>query len=221
MEPVRVIGRIDLAEEVHRALSDAGADARLTTEGPSAVVAATSRDEAGIDVIVGAFGTCAAIKKAVPARPVVLVIAPGLEAFAALAAKGSRGPDAYVAWPASGREIMAACDRARDSAGAPRPRMPWQILGLRTLALLVLTAALFLCVAVVMMVLVSPAIGVPILALTFLVLALMLLGFAAWEWKRAPTTRHPRRRRVWSILNLLLAGWLLVMAAAAVSRRLP
>ncbi len=215
------MGRIDLAEKVHRALSDAGADARLATGGPSAVVAATSRDEAGIDVIVGAFGTCAAIKKAVPARPVVLVIAPELKPFAALAARGSRGPDAYLAWPATGQEIMAACDRARASAGAPRPRMPWQMLAFWSPVLLALIAPLFFLLAAMIMAGLrwepfSHAIGVS----AFLVLALMMLGFGAWHWKRAPFARHPRRERAWSILNLLLAGWALVAALAA-SGRLP
>lgn len=224
MGPVRVIGRIDLAEKVHRALSEAGADARLATGGPSAVAAATGQDEAGTDVVVWAFGTCAAIKKAAPARPVVVVIAPELKPFAALAAKGSRGPDAYVAWPATGQEIMAACNRAGASAGAPRPRMPWQMLAFWSLVLLALIALLFLCVTGMIMVLAtsrreptSAAIGVP----TFLVLALLLLGFATLHWKRAPTRRHPRRERVWSILDLLLAALLLLMAAAAASGGLP
>ncbi len=221
MERVRVVGRMDLAERIYRALSATGADARLATGGPSSVVAATGRDGTGIDVV-GALGTCAAIKKAMPARPVVLVTAPELKAFAALAAKGSRGPDAYVVWPASGQEIMAACDRARASAGAPRPRVSWQLLGFLTPVLLGLFVGPLLFVAGVIMALAWPGrewVSLALRVSTFLGLALMLAGFAAWNWKRARTARHPRRLRAVTVLEAAVASWALFMAAAAIWRR--
>lgn len=62
MDPIRVIGRIDLAHQVHAALVAAGADARLATAAPGAVLKETGRDGTGIDVLANGFDLCPSIK---------------------------------------------------------------------------------------------------------------------------------------------------------------
>jgi hypothetical protein len=135
MEPIRVIGRIDLAQQLHAALTAAGADARLATAAPMAVVAATGRDGTAIDLLANDVDLCSALKKGAPKRPVAMVVwdedGSGLTTrWVAAVAETSRGPDAWLAWPATGAELLAACDRARATVSTPRPRFRWRDLAL-------------------------------------------------------------------------------------------
>lgn len=210
MDPVRVIGRIDLVESVHAALCAAGVDARVTTAAPSTVVATTGRDGSAMDVIAQDLGTCAAIKKLLPTRPVLVVAPAETRDIVALAAKGSRGPDAYVVWPASSPELVAACDHARASAGVPRPRFPPHVM---VFGLVVCGGLAIVAGAIVWSALQGKPIAQLVLSAGRLVLGMPILPIAAWEWKRAPTTRHPRWQRVYSVVLLFWAADLLVPVA--------
>lgn len=126
---VRVIGRIDLADEVHRALGAAGIESYVVTAGPMSAAAATGEDGSEADVLVGGglpqeLGTCAGIKRKVRHRPVVLVTPAKLERIALAHMRGAFGPDAHVAWPASGEELRSGIARAVAAAGTVRPRFP-------------------------------------------------------------------------------------------------
>ncbi len=122
---LRVIGRIDRATEVHRALAAAGIGADLYT-GPPAEVA---RGESEADILVfsedaSALATCRLLKKAGPRRP-VLALVPERSAAAARAwCATSRGPDAWLVWPAPPESVSAALGRASEQAGASRPSIP-------------------------------------------------------------------------------------------------
>jgi hypothetical protein len=130
MEPIRVIGRVDLAQQIHAALLAEGADARLATAAAKAAARETGRDGTAIDVLASAFDALNAIKKAAPGRPVVMVTfddpdSGGAQArIMASAARFSTGPDAHLPWPATGRDLLAACERAVEAARVPRPRVP-------------------------------------------------------------------------------------------------
>jgi hypothetical protein len=213
MEPVRVIGRIDLAEPVHAALRAAGVDARLATAAPMTVVSTTGRDGSVMDVIAQDLATCAAIKKVQPTRPVVVVTPAETSDLVALAAEGARGPDAHVVWPASGEDLVAACDRARASATVRRPRFPRRVIagGLVGCAALAAVAG-----AIAWSALHGRPIGPLVLSAARIVLGVPMLGLAAREWKRAPMTRDPRWQRVYSLGLLLWAADLLVPVAFSV-----
>jgi hypothetical protein len=115
---VRVVGRIDLAEQVCATLRGAGQDAQLVTEGPMSVFGAAPPAE-GVDVVIAtslfdpmlwrlAKRSCAG------RRPMVAVAERPRERFLQRAVGRRHGPDAYVIWPATGAEILAAIRRAED-----------------------------------------------------------------------------------------------------------
>jgi hypothetical protein len=215
MEPVRVIGRVDLAQQIHAALVSEGADARLATAAPMAVVAETGRDGTGIDVLANAFELCSSIKKAAQGRPVVMVTfeegagaTPTAEAYAAQIARTSRGPDAHLPWPASGVEILAACERARNSARIFRPRFLWQRLVLFWGGLVAFMAAAFWASGV------QAGPNAAAGKTTLLVAALVKLGLCAlallFIWARLrrsrTTARSPLLLALGSALGVVIVG---------------
>jgi hypothetical protein len=126
---VRVIGRIDLADEVHRALGAAGIESYVVTAGPMAAAEATGQDGSEADVLVAdvlahELGICAGIKRKARRRPVVLVTPAKLERIALAHMRGAFGPDAHVVWPASGEEVRSGIARAVAAAETVRPRFP-------------------------------------------------------------------------------------------------
>lgn len=225
MDPIRVIGRIDLAQQIHAALVAEGADARLATAAPMAVIAETGRDGTGIDVLAMGFDVCPGIKKAAPQRPVVMVTwdEPRSELAAAMAAsmaRTARGPDAHLGWPATGRELLEACERAREASGVPRPRFRWPDLAVRFGPLLVggliLWALLTGRQATPAGPCVEPSRSTAVVAQ--LVQTSIFAGSSWWSWRRAGSSDHPRWHRGWSIFAGLVAGMSLCGAVGALLR---
>ena len=120
---VRVIGRIDLADEVQRALAAAGIESNVVTAGPMAAATAAGED-GSVDVVVQDLGTCAGIKRKARHRPVVVITTAKDERRVLANMRGASGPDAHVVWPASGEDLRAAVARAVATAGTVRPRIP-------------------------------------------------------------------------------------------------
>jgi hypothetical protein len=126
---VRVIGRIDLADEVQRALGAAGIESYVVTAGPMAAAEATGQDRSEADglvadVLAHELGICAGIKRKARHRPVVLVTPAKLERIALAHMRGAFGPDAHVVWPASGEAVRSGIARAVAAAETVRPRFP-------------------------------------------------------------------------------------------------
>lgn len=126
---VRVIGRIDRADEVHRALAAAGIESYVVTAGAMSAAGAAGQDGSEADVLVAGelpheLGTCAGIKRKARHRPVVLITPPKLERIARAHMRGAFGPDAHVVWPASGEELRSGIASALAAAGTVRPRFP-------------------------------------------------------------------------------------------------
>lgn len=121
--PVRVIGRVDLADQIAGAVRSAGYDAGVVTASPMSVFAGTPPAE-GIDVVVATsvFDPQLWIlaKARSPLRPMVAVAERRRERALRGALSRRNGPDAYVTWPATPDEIAAAIRRAE--ASAPRAR---------------------------------------------------------------------------------------------------
>lgn len=121
MGPVRVLGRIDLAQQAYDLLRSVGVEARLSTSAPMAAAAETGSDDTTLDLVVGqAIGF--SDKGRHPNRPVVVLAHPAFFPEIEAQARTSSGPDAWAAWPASAEEIVAACQRAIERSGKPRPR---------------------------------------------------------------------------------------------------
>jgi hypothetical protein len=218
MEPIRVIGRIDLAQQIHAALVAEGVDARLATAAPMAVVAQTGRDGTGIDILANGFELCPSLKKAAPGRPLVVVTfdetgSEFAETYAASLAKTSRGPDVHLPWPATGRELLEACDRAVERARVPRPRFSLQDVTIRLIGLAMLGALIWF---------VSPAgparrlepLGPRARILASLLQAAVFGASAWWGFRRARTSRRPGWHRGWAIFSAAIAGLNLLGAAA-------
>ncbi|HSM92633.1 MAG TPA: hypothetical protein VLT47_07050 [Anaeromyxobacteraceae bacterium] len=220
MDPIRVIGRIDLAHQVHAALVAAGADARLATAAPGAVLKETGRDGTGIDVLANGFDLCPSIKKAAPTRPVVLVTfdeagAPPAAAYGAQMARTSRGPDAHLPWPATGVEILAACDRAREvAASVSRPRISAR-------SVVVTAAAIAAAAAWVSVFQILPYArgSTSTQLLAALAQAAVLAGVAWWSARRAPANAAQRFWRVAQWWTFLLVA-ALTLANALLRLRL-
>jgi hypothetical protein len=216
MDPIRVIGRIDLAQQIHAALLAEGADARLATAAPMAVVADTGRDGTGLDVLANAFEICPGIKKSAPGRPVVMVTFDefGSELageLAASAARTSRGPDVHLPWPATGRELLEACGRAVERARMPRPRFSLQAVAVRLVGIGILGGLLWVLLFGDRSRPLSASVR---LAATFLQAA--FLGASAWwSFRRARTSRRPRWHRGWAIFAAIFSVWSLLAGAVA------
>jgi hypothetical protein len=120
---VRIIGRIDLADEVHRALGAAGIESNVVTAGPTAAAAASGED-GSVAVVVQDLGMCGGIKRKARHRPVVMVTTAKDERRVLANMRGASGPDAHVVWPASGDDLRAAVARAVAAADTVRPRVP-------------------------------------------------------------------------------------------------
>lgn len=218
MEPIRVIGRIDLAQQIHAALVGVGVDARLATAAPMAVISATGRDGTAIDVVANGFDICSGIKKAAPERPVVMVTwdEPGTDlasSMAATAARSARGPDAHLPWPATGSDLLTACERAKGAAQIRRPRF--------TAGGLVGRLALLGLVLVVGWALFDvfraaddrwSEVASPHDASRWSHVWLQLLqvgvfvGAGRWSWARARVSSHPRWLRAWAIFAYVFAA---------------
>ena len=212
MHIVRVIGRIDLATQLHAALAAAGIDARLTTAGPASVVAATGQDGSEIDFVADNPEICAAIKKADPGRPVVSMIHASPADLALLVKlQLRRGADAYAPWSASGEDLVAACDRAKASVGRPR-RL--SALGLLVTCLFLLPflllAAAFGALVWAVAVRGSHA-GRFVLPLLFASMSALDLVFAGFKW--ISTRGRPQWERVRRVLRQVLFAALLAGAA--------
>lgn len=222
MEPIRVIGRIDLAEQIHAALVALGVDARLATSAPMAVISATGRDGTGIDVIANGFDICPGIKKTAPERPVVMVTwdEPGTEltsTMAATAAKTARGPDAHLRWPATGADILSACERAKVAARIRRPRFTASgIFGrLALLALLVVVGwalfDVFWAADDRWSEVASPhrASRKSHVWLQLLQVG-VFVGSGRWSWARSRVSSHPGWLRGWAIFAYAFAAFSLL-----------
>jgi ActR/RegA family two-component response regulator len=139
----RVIGRTDLAEEVHRVLAESGIGANLYNGTP---MDAGIGSGSGMDIVVlsddlSGLQTCGNIKDAAPRRPVLAVTPARLAAAVEAMSAGARGPDAYVVWPASGEALRAAMARAVDAARTRRPRSTPRLMWAAGIAMLVLAIA--------------------------------------------------------------------------------
>jgi hypothetical protein len=230
MERIRVIGRIDLAQQVHAALLAAGADAHVATAAPMAVVSATGRDGSSIDVLANALDVCPGIKEAAPERPVVLVIwnEPGsdvdvLTMMVESAAKTARGPDAYLRWPATGPELLAACERAKEASRIRRPRVRWRATLARVAGVLGIGAVVWALWALRTESRAAPS-GISAAPSLWprLVLQLAQTGLFAvsgwWSWRRARTSSRPRWHRGWAIFGYAYAGLSFLGAVALLLR---
>jgi hypothetical protein len=214
MEPIRVIGRVDLAQQIHAVLLAEGADARLATAAPMAVVANTGRDGTGLDVLANAFEICPGIKKSAPGRPVVMVTfdEEGSElaaAYAASLARTSKGPDVHVPWPSTGHELLEACERAMARARTPRPRLSVQGVTIRLVGLLLW--GLFFAGR-------APRFE-PFSASTRFVAALLLSAlygaYGWWAFLRARKSPRPGWLRGWAISAAIISVWSLLAGAVA------
>jgi hypothetical protein len=147
MGPVRVLGRIDLAQQVYDLLRGAGVEARLSTSAPMAAAAETGKDGTTLDVYIGEGIDLHIDKRRHPARPLVVLAHPALLPGFEARARTATGPDAWAAWPATAAEIVAACQRAVERATTPRPRRTTGQLvasaGLVLLTLAVVLASIF------------------------------------------------------------------------------
>jgi hypothetical protein len=122
MGPVRVLGRIDQAQQAYDLLRGAGVEARLSTSAPMAAIAETGQDDTTLDLVVGESLGWGVAKGTHPNRPVVVLAHPAFFPEIEAQARTCSGPDAWAAWPATAEEIVAVCQRAVARAGAPRPR---------------------------------------------------------------------------------------------------
>jgi hypothetical protein len=216
MEPIRVIGRVDLAQQIHAALLAEGADARLVTATAKTVAKETGRDGTSVDVLANSLDVCFAIKRAAPQRPVVIVHIdePGTEFLARVAARGpktSAGPDAYLAWPATAAEILGACDRARETALIPRPSYFWRLVGSGSglVALLLVGGWAFVYV--------DAARGVGRAGTTTVAVASLVKGaFWVWfGWHSWSLTRTKAKSPRWRFLRPIMIATFAVNAAWA------
>lgn len=222
MDPIRVVGRIDLAEQIRAALAAAGADARVATTAPMDVAARTGEDGTGVDVLANGIEACAAIKKVAPGRPVVLIAwddsgSDAVRAMAASAATTRRGPDAVLSWPATGAEILAACERARAAARVERPRITTRIL-LTQVALAAIVAAYGVAFVGDFRALATGAETLwPRVTLLVAQAGLFTAG-ATWSWARARQGPHRRWHRAWAVACALAAGFAALDALLAAAR---
>jgi hypothetical protein len=138
MGPVRVLGRIDLAQQAYDLLRSAGVAARLSTSAPMAALAETGRDDTTLDLVVGESFGFRFDKGHHPNRPVVVLANPAFFPEIEDLARTSAGPDAWAAWPATAEEIVAACQRGVERAGIRRPR--WSGRQITLVSVLVLLA---------------------------------------------------------------------------------
>jgi hypothetical protein len=121
---VRVIGRIDVAEAIRRELRSIGVDADVVTGAPMSVFSARPPDDGGADIVVATSAFDAPLwrwaKMTTPLRPMVATAAPPRERFLRGLPTRRHGPDAWVTWPATAKELQRALEQARASAGRRR-----------------------------------------------------------------------------------------------------
>jgi hypothetical protein len=200
---VRVIGRIDLADEVHRALGGAGIESYVVTAGPMSAADAAGQDGSEADVLVtGALPhellTCAGIKRKARHRPVVLITPAKLERIARAHMRGAFGPDAHVVWPASGEHLRSGIARAVATAGTARPRLPGG--SLSGAILFALGAILYSAVGVLAMC----GADTTIFSRTVLAVGTGLLG--AGSWLGARYSLMPRWNLIFGVVMLLFGA---------------
>jgi hypothetical protein len=120
---VRVIGRIDRAEQVREAVRSAGFDAEVVTASPMSVFIGTPPGE-GVDVAIATSIFDPPLwrtgKRRHPLRPMVVVAEKRHERGLRGAILRKYGPDAYVTWPATPEVLADAIRRAESTA--PRAR---------------------------------------------------------------------------------------------------
>lgn len=219
MDPIRVIGRIDLAQQIHAVLVAAGADARLATAAPGAVLKETGRDGTGIDVLANGFELCLALKKAAPGRPVVIVTfdetgSEFAEAYADSLARTSRGPDVHLPWPATGCAILEACERAVERARVPRPRFNIQDVAIRLVGVGMLVALIWFLFPA------GPArrlepLGPRARLVASLLQAAVFGASAWWGFQRARKSQRPGWHRGWALFSAAFSGLSLLGGALA------
>jgi hypothetical protein len=121
--PVRVIGRIDLAEKVSEAVRAAGFDAEVVTAGPMSIFHGTPPAE-GVDIVVATSVFDPMLWRVAkgrhPSRPMVAVGERRREGVLRGAMLRRNGPDAYVTWPAMPVDLGAAIRHAESPASRPR-----------------------------------------------------------------------------------------------------
>jgi hypothetical protein len=121
--PVRVIGRVDLADQVRDVVRSAGFEAEGVTAGPVSVFGAAPPAE-GVDVVVATSIFDPPLwrvgKSRRPLRPMVAVAERSRERALRGAMLRRHGPDAYVTWPATPEDVAAAIRRAESSASRKR-----------------------------------------------------------------------------------------------------
>jgi hypothetical protein len=120
---VRVIGRIDVAEDVCRTLRGAGVDAQVATAGPMSIYGGTPPAE-GLDFVLATSifdpPLWRLAKRKRPLRPMVAIADGRRERVLRGALRRRNGPDAYVTWPAPAAELLTAVARAEAAAGRRR-----------------------------------------------------------------------------------------------------
>jgi hypothetical protein len=123
LKPVRVIGRVDLAEQISEVVRRAGFDPELVTAGPRSVYGGTPPAE-GVDVVVATSifdpPLWVIAKGMHPLRPMVAVAELRREPALRGALARRYGPDAYVTWPATPEDLGAAIRRAESTASRQR-----------------------------------------------------------------------------------------------------
>jgi hypothetical protein len=117
--PIRVIGRIDLAEKIGESLRSAGFDAEVVTAGPTNVYAIAPVPAEGVDVAVATSifdpTLWSLAKRRHPARPMVAVSGPERERALRGSVARRFGADAYVTWPATPEQLTSAVRRAESA----------------------------------------------------------------------------------------------------------
>jgi hypothetical protein len=113
--PVRVIGRIVLAERICEAVRSAGFDGEIVTAGPMSVYTGAAPAEGiaeGIDVAIATSMFDPPLwriaKREHPSRPMVALAEWRRERALRGEMLRRYGPDAYVTWPASPEDLAAA-----------------------------------------------------------------------------------------------------------------
>jgi hypothetical protein len=120
----RVIGRVDIAEQVCQALRSAGVEVELATAGPMNVFASRPPAE-GVDVTIATSMFDPSLWRLAklwhPDRPMLALAERERESALRSAVRRRHGPDAYLTWPATGAALADGVRRAVEaSAGRHR-----------------------------------------------------------------------------------------------------
>ncbi|GEJ58707.1 hypothetical protein [Anaeromyxobacter diazotrophicus] len=120
---IRVIGRIDRAEQAQRALAEAGLEARAATGAPMSI-AVSQADGTDAEVLASErpdWHGCHRLKWQEIRRPVVMCAAAKFSRRVEGCVGVLAGPDAWAPWPPTGDALRAALAQAREVAARRTP----------------------------------------------------------------------------------------------------